>query len=125
MSKEIKKIVKLCGTVNSERAVIILVKKCFHLIMLIPYLTDELLNNILHCNDTHKSAEFVYDECHMTFFLLEVSQQVIDLVVLGNVERLLVKGGHIRNAGVICMKKILFVDNALNIVYGISNNGKS
>ena len=75
----IAKILKVYGAINDKCVLCDLLVFLNDLIVLIPNISDELFQNILHRNDSERSAVFVNNNGNVRFLLLKMLQKVDDL----------------------------------------------
>ena len=63
-------LMQLCGAIHKVNVILNLLEGFDDLVVLIPDLADELLENVFQCNDTLRAAEFVDDHGKVRFVLL-------------------------------------------------------
>ena len=63
--KKFHKIFQADGAVHAVCILVQLFKIFFHLIMFVPNFTNQFLQNILHRNNTKRSAEIIYNDSNM------------------------------------------------------------
>ena len=108
------------GTAGDQvAAVLLLLEDLDDLVMLIPDLAHQLLQNILQRDDTLGAAVLIHNHGHMGLVLLESAQQFRDLGACSGIEhRRLQVGDHVL-APVTGGIKVLLMDEAHDIVDGL------
>lgn len=119
LSKEFRKIFQADGAVHAVGILVQLFKIFFHLVVFVPDFTNQFFQNILHRNNTKRSAEIIYDHGDMGLFMLEHFQNIPDFCVLIDEQRFRhdLRNGLIRH---LCINiEVLLMKNADDLIDGI------
>ena len=105
--------------------VVDLIKVVDHHVVFIPNVAHELLDDILHRDKPLCPAEFIDDDRHVGFCLLQGSQQVGNLYGPADVKDLLHHLFDIADATFLSAEIVLFVNDSYDFVNGIGINGQA
>ena len=113
----VEKLVQLDVARHLDRTVAQRSERLHHPVVLVPYVADQLLQNVLERHDAQCAAELVDDDREMRLFLLQLAKQSADLHRRRRIDQIVRdRAVYLLRSGEICLVEVLLVEQPDHIV---------